>query len=116
MNKLAVIFLAILPFTALAEGSGDHSILRVEVGDNGFNIYSSGGDFGPAACAGGSSSTVNYAISFKQVDFPNGYPHLLSTALTAYMGGKTVSMWYAGCQQSPWNNGNMPKPVTLVIK
>lgn len=113
---LLLLLLANLPFTALAEGSGDYSILKVEVGESGFNIYSSGGNFGSAACADGSPSTVNHVISFKKVDFPNSYPHLLSVALAAYMGGKNVSMWYAGCQLSPWNNGNMPKPVTLVIK
>ncbi len=116
MKKLLIIFLFILPVVSYAEGSGDHNILRIEVGDNGFNLYSAGGDFGSAACTGGGSSTINYAISFKQTDFPNSYSHILSIALAAYMGGKRVSMWYAGCQVSPWNNGNMPKPVTLVVK
>ena len=116
MKKLAILLLVIFPALSQAEGSGDHRLLQVEVGDTGFNIYSSGGDFGSAACASGGTSNVNHAISFKQSDFPNGYSHLLSTALAAYMGGKQVSMWYVGCQDSPWNNGNMPKPSTLVVK
>ena len=116
MIRLVAMLFGVLSFTAIAEGSGDHSILRVEVGENGFNIYSESGNFGSAACGNGSSSAVNHAIAFKQSDFPNGYSHLLSTALAAYMGGKKISMWYVGCQDSPWNNGDMPKPSTLVIK
>ena len=116
MKKLVVLFLAILPALAQAESSGDHGLLRVEVGDTGFNIYASDGDFGSAACASGGASNINHAVSFRQSDFPNGYSHLLSTALAAHMGGKKVSMWYVGCQDSPWNNGKMPKPATLVVK
>jgi len=104
------------PLMSLAENSGDHNVLRVEVGDDGFNLYSSNTDFGAAACVGGGVSTVNNAVSFKQADFPNGYSHMLSTALAAFMGGKKVSMWYVGCQTSPWGNGDMPMPATLVVK
>lgn len=101
---------------ALAEGSGDHMIDRVEVGDDGFNLYAKGGDFGSAVCSGGAASTINYAISFNRANFPNGYSDMLSTTLAAHMGGKKMSMWYGGCQSSPWNNGQMPKALTIVVK
>jgi len=116
MRYLVIAVLALLPSISFAEGSGNREILRVEVGDGGFNIYAVEGNFGSALCAGGEASTVNNPISFKQQDFPNGYAHMLSTALSAYMAGKKVSMWYVGCQDSPWGNGRMPKPSTIVVR
>ncbi|MCI5138302.1 MAG: hypothetical protein D3922_07775 [Candidatus Electrothrix sp. AR1] len=107
----------LLPAKAVfAEGSGQHTILRVEVEDSGFNIYTANGDFNPATCADQAVSTVNKVISFKLSNFPYGYGHMLSTALAAHMGGRKISMWYAWCQESPCKNGQMPKPQTLVIQ
>lgn len=33
---------------------------------------------------------------------------------SAFAAKKKVSMWYKGCQASPWGGRQMPKPVTLV--
>ncbi len=48
MKYLVIAVLAMLPSISFAEGSGDREILRVEVGDGGFNIYAVEGAFGPA--------------------------------------------------------------------
>ncbi|MCJ8271425.1 MAG: hypothetical protein MJK04_18760 [Psychrosphaera sp.] len=116
MNKLILVLLVMLSGSAFAEGSQDHNILRIEVGDGGFNLYLIGSNFTASTCSPGVLSTVNDVISFAQTDFPNGYSHMLSTAMTAFTTKKKVSMWYSGCQTSPWNNDQMPKPTTLVIK
>jgi hypothetical protein len=116
MKKVLLASLFVLPFAVSANGSATTKIDRVEVSDTGFNIYSSGSEFGASNCAGGDNSTINSVISFARADFPNGYASLLSVAMAAHMGKKDVSMWYVGCQVSPWNDGNMPKPSTLVIR
>ena len=116
MKKYLLASLFMLPFTAVANGSYPILIDRIEVSDTGFNMYSSGGDFTAANCADGSKSTVNSVISFRQTDYPNGYDNILSVALAAQASRKKVTMWYSACQPSPWNNGNMPKASTLVIR
>jgi len=117
MKNLVALLMLVVSIPVLSEGSDDSKISRVEVTDAGFNIYAKEDQFSSAVCDDGDSSTVNYAISFKQTDFPNGYSHMLSTALAAFMGDKNISMWYSGCQSSPWGvNQTMPKPVTLVVK
>lgn len=116
MNKFILVFLLMLSGSAFAEGSKDHEVLQVEVGEGGFNLYLVGSVFTSSICTDGTSSNENAIISFHQSDFPNGYAHMLSTALAAFAAKKKVSMWYKGCQASPWRGRQMPKPVTLVIK
>ncbi|NQZ05760.1 MAG: hypothetical protein HRT35_01235 [Algicola sp.] len=115
MHKLILVLLVMLSNSAFAVSSKDHNVLKVEVSETGFNMYLEGSNFTASTCEGGTSSTVNDVIHFKQSDFPNSYAHMLSTALTAFTSKKKVSMWYNQCQPSPWN-GEMPKPTTLVIK
>ena len=97
-----------LPSMVNAVSSNKTKILRVEVTDVFFTIYAANGDFVKQTC------DVGNPIAFRIEDFPNSHGQMLSTALTAFSTGKEVTMWFNGCQESPWS-GTMPKPSSLVV-
>jgi len=103
------LILLIVPMIAIAGSSGDRKLLQVEVTDVFFTVYSVSTPFANEAC------DVGNPIAFRREDFPGGYDSMLSTALAAYMGGKKISMWFNGCQPSPWT-GTMPQPTSIIIK
>jgi hypothetical protein len=107
MKKILFATLLALPMLAGAVSSNKVKIARVEVTDAFFTIYAVSGDFGKQTC------DVGNPIAFRNEDFPN-HSQMLSTALAAHMSGKEVTMWFNGCQASPWS-GTMPKPTSLVI-
>jgi len=107
---LVILFISIAtPMLASAASSDVDNILKVEVSDAFFTIYSTDGDFGKQGC------TVGNPIAFKVSDFPNSHDQMLSIALSAYVSGKKVSMWFSGCHDSPWS-GTMPKATSIVIQ
>ena len=107
--KKIVALLFLLSSLSFAGGSGSHKLLKVEVTETYFTIYSADGDFNKESC------DVGNPIAFKRSDFPNGYDSMLSTALAAHASGKKIIMWFSGCQASPWS-GTMPKPTSIVIE
>lgn len=111
MNKLKlVLFLFFLGLcsTAHAVGSGEFNILKVEVTETFFTVYSASGTVISDDCQDGSK------IIFWRADYPKGYESMLSTALAAHMGKKKVSMWFNGCKMGAWNQ-MLPKPESIVV-
>lgn len=111
MKKILVVMLLaiVTPVLINAASSDIEKILKVEVTEDFFTIYSIDGDFGKQEC------TTGNPIAFRVSDFPNSHDKMLSIALSAYVSGKKVSMWFSGCQNSPWS-GTMPKPTSIVIQ
>ena len=100
--------LLLIPALSFAGNSGERQISRVEVTEDFFTVYAAS-PFEKETCDVGSP------IAFKREDFPEGYKSMLSTALAAHMANKKITMWFNGCQESPWS-GTMPKPTSIVIQ
>lgn len=91
-----------------AVGSGEFNILRVEVTESFFTVYSASGPINHDNCEDGNK------VVFWRADYPNGYDSLLSTALAAHMSKTKVSMWLNGCKTGPWGK-TLPKADSLVV-
>ena len=84
------------------------NIDRVEVGEGMFSIYASGGDFGKESCDSGQ------VIIFNAADFPTSHGNMLSVALAAKATNREVTMWFSGCQSTPWGY-TVPKANTIIL-
>ena len=107
-NIYALLLVAFLPFNIHAAGSGEKYILKVEVTDSFFTVYSENGAIGNEGCEDSAK------VVFWREDFPNGYSSMLSVALSAHMAGKKVTMWLNGCKSGPWGK-TLPKAGSIVV-
>lgn len=109
LNKVAAIgMFTFAPACFSAVGSGEFNILRVEVTDAFFTVYSASGPIASDNCEDRSK------VVFWRADYPNGYDSMLSVALAAHMGNKKVSMWLDGCKAGPWKQ-TLPKAESIVL-
>ena len=99
---IAVGIFAFAPISVSAVGSGEFNILKVEVTDTFFTVYSRSGPVTNDNCEDGTK------VVFWRADYPNGYDSMLSVALAAHMGNKKVTMWLNGCKSGPWGK-TLPK-------
>ena len=110
LKRLTIIaLLGAFSQNSAAVGSGDFNVLRVEVTDTFFTVYSASGAVTNDNCQDGTK------VVFWRSDYPSGYDSMLSTALAAHMGGKKISMWFSGCKAGPWGS-TLPKAESIVIK
>lgn len=105
---VAIGMCAFTPACFSAVVSGEFNILRVEVTDTFFTVYTASGPITNDNCEDG------YKVVFWRTDYPNGYDSMLSVALAAHMGNKKVSMWLDGCKMGPWGK-TLPKAGSVVI-
>lgn len=91
-----------------AVGSGEFNVLRVEVTNTFFTVYSGSGPITNDNCEDGNK------VVFWRADYPDGYNSMLSVALAAHMGNKKVSMWLDGCKAGPWGK-TLPKAESIVV-
>jgi hypothetical protein len=105
---VSVLFLCLTSVCDAATGSGFIKIQSVEVSESFFTIYSASGDVANDNCEDASK------IVFWRVDYPNGFDSMLSTALSAHLANKRISMWLDGCKAGPWGK-KLPKASTIVI-
>ena len=103
-----ILLLTVAPLCFSAVGSGEFNILKVEVTDTFFTVYSASGSVMNDGCEDGSK------IVFWRTDFPGGYDSMLSVALAAHMGNRKVSMWLDGCKVGPWGK-RLPIPRSIVV-
>ncbi|WP_345880987.1 hypothetical protein [Shewanella algae] len=109
LNKItAVGMLAFAPACFSAVGSGEFNILKVEVTETFFTVYSASGAITNDTCEDGSK------VVFWRTDYPNGYDSMLSVALAAHMSNRKVTMWLDGCKPGPWGK-TLPKAGSIVV-
>ena len=97
MNKyIPLIVLLTLSFNTYANGdSGWRNIVRVKIEGKSFiSVHSETPWANPDGCG-----QSNLAI-IPMTD--EAHHAKLSLALSAFMGGKKISLWLTGCQQTPW--------------
>ena len=92
----------------MAASSGVRSILRVEVTDTFFTVYSANGDIGNEGCQDSAK------VVFRRGDYPQGYDSMLSIALSAHLSNRHITMWLNGCKVGPWGK-TLPKAGSIVV-
>ncbi|UTW46443.1 hypothetical protein KFE80_06070 [bacterium SCSIO 12696] len=107
-NILAISMLAFTSVSFSSVGTGEFNILKVEVTDTFFTVYSASGAVANDGCEQADK------MVFWRADYPNGYDSLLSVALAAHMGNKKITMWMDGCKLGPWGKA-LPKPGSIVV-
>lgn len=105
---ISLILLCIYSTSLYANGSsGWRTIKKVQVeGDSYIVIHPSVAWENPDFCG-----TANYAV-IPLID--NASDKKLSVALSAYMSGKKLGLWFTGCKKTPWGD-TAPIIYTLTI-
>ncbi len=108
MRKLLVSFFVVLSIEASAADSGSRLIERVEASDVWFTLHPESVFNNTESCEDSSK------VVFWASDFPQGHDQILSTALSAMMANKKISMWFNGCKMGPWGK-TLPKASTINV-
>ena len=110
MKIIHALFLLLILTSSRAHsaGSGEIDILRVEVTDRYFTVYSANENIGTEGCQDQGK------VVFWRDDFTTGYDSMLSAGLAAHMVNKKITMWLNGCKAGPWGK-TLPIAASIVI-